>query len=157
MIHSTVPARNSHDLSELSVLLRKSEKVENSRSFGLFVAHSHRHEIAFSVVRSGGTPTREEEPLTCASSELGLILSFETLLRGRKEKNDPYLGETQPSFRHKYHGVIFRDTVASWNHHHRTQLVKSSQAIPFSAQNVHFEFLSLLSSPASQVPILERR
>ena len=74
---------------------------------------AHRHEIAFSVVTSGGTPTREEEPLTCASSELGLILSFETLLRGQKEKNDPYLGETQPSFSYKYYGIISRDTVAS--------------------------------------------
>ena len=73
---------------------------------------SQRHEIAFSVVRSGGTPTREEQPLTCASSELGLILSFETLLRGQEEKNDPYLGETQPSFSHKYYDIISRDTVA---------------------------------------------
>ena len=118
---------------------------------------AHRHEITFSVVRSGGTPTREEEPLTCASSELGLILSFDTSLRGRKEKNDPYLSETQPSFSHKYYGVISRDTVASWKHHHRTQLVKSSQAIPFSAVNIHFESLPFLPSPDVQVLLLERR
>ena len=118
------------------------------------LASSHRHEIAFSVVRSGGTPTREEDALTCASSELGLILSFETLLRGRKEKNDPYLGETQLSFSHKLYGIISRDTVASWKHHHRTQLVKTSQMIPFSSWKVQFEFLAFLSSLSFQVPIL---
>ena len=59
---------------------------------------SHRHEIAFSVVKHGGASLREKKLLTCASSELSPISIFKRLLRGRNEENEPFLSETQLLF-----------------------------------------------------------